>query len=108
MSAQEFCGLLTEQLDGIRRMALSLSDPMQLRALAQGVGAAFARAAPAAPPDARPDLGILASTIADYRASLDNSGYDVTKLSPDMVTKLQSPPVVEAMSRLGSWIKSAC
>jgi len=103
-----FCDVLEERLDGLRHMSLSLTDPQQLRALVEDAGQGFAQALPSAQSDVRPDMGVLAATIADYRSALDNAGYDVTKLAPDMVTKLQSPPVVKAMSRLDDWAKRAC
>jgi len=89
-------------------MSISLTDPRQLRALVEDAGPAFTQALPTAQADVRPDVSLLTSTIADYRSALDNAGYDITKLAPDMVTKLQSPLVVGAMSRLEGWAKKAC
>jgi len=89
-------------------MSISLTDPRKLRALVEEAAPAFTQALPTAQADVGPDVSLLTSTIADYRSALESAGYDITKLQPDLVSKLQSPLVVGATIRLEGWAKKAC
>ena len=43
-----------------------------------------------------------------HRTVLENATYDITKLSPEQLTKLQSPGVLDAISRLEAYVTKAC
>lgn len=91
-----FCAAVRTELDQVRQLSISLTDPARLQSLASAVAATAAQSGGAAPPSATADLGVLAKAVADVKSGLDQAGYDLAKLPPDLVTRLQSPDFVAA------------
>lgn len=89
-------------------MAISLTDPPQLRSLVAHASPSMARSAAAAPPEIKADVAFLITTIADYTAALEKAGYELAKLPPAMVMKLQSPPVQNALNHVETYVRTAC
>ncbi len=103
-----FCPLAVAYVQDLRRMAISLTDPPQLRGLVQHASPAIAESAPSAPPEVKADVALLVSTVAEYTTALEKAGYELSKLSPDMVMKLQTPQVQNAISHVDSYVRRAC
>lgn len=103
-----FCPLAVAYVQDLRRMSISLTDPSQLRRLTQHASPAIAQSAASAPPEVKADVALLVTTIADYAAALEKAGYELAKLPPDMVTKLQTPPVQNAINHVDSYVRKAC
>jgi hypothetical protein len=108
LPAPAFCPIAVGYVQDLRRMAITMSDPPQLRGLVQHASPAMAQSAASAPPEIRADVALLVSTIADYAAALDKAGYELAKLPPDMVMKLQTPPVQDAINHVDSYVRKAC
>ncbi len=89
-------------------MAISLTNPPQLRGLVGHASPAIAQSAAAAPPEIKADVAFLVTTIVEYTAALEKAGYELAKLPPDMVVKLQSPPVQNALSHVDTYVRKAC
>lgn len=89
-------------------MAVSLTDPTQLRGLLQRASPAIAQTAAGAPAELKASVALLAGAISEYSVALDKAGYQLATVSPDMVTKLESPQVQDALNRVDSYVRRVC
>lgn len=103
-----FCPLAVGYVQDLRRMAVSMTDPPQLRGLVQHASPAIARSAAAAPPEIKADVAVLVSTMAEFTVAFDKAGYELAKVSPDMVTKLDTPEVQVALSHVDNYVRKTC
>jgi hypothetical protein len=106
--APAFCPLAVAYVQDLRRMSISLTDPPQLRGLAQDASPAIAQSAASAPPEIKADVALLVTTIAAYTGALEKAGYELAKLPPDMVMKLQAPQVQNAINHVDNYARKSC
>jgi hypothetical protein len=105
---QSFCSLATSYVQDLRQMAVSLTNPPQLRILAPHASRAITQSAPLAPPEVKADVAVLATAIPDLAAALDAADYELAKLPPDKAMMLQSPPVMTAINDIDNYVRSTC
>ena len=103
-----FCSLAAGYVQDLRHMAVSLTDPPQLRLLAPRAALAITQSAPLAPPEVKADVTVLATAIPDLAAALEAADYELAKLPPDKAMMLQSPPVMTAIAGIDKYVRSTC
>ncbi|MGH9280259.1 MAG: hypothetical protein ACRD12_19430 [Acidimicrobiales bacterium] len=89
-------------------MSVSLTDPTRLRTLTEEATGLAAQLQSAAPDGAQGVVASLGSALSELRSALEGAGYDLAKLPPNLVIKLQSPAVLDGTSRLDAAVAKAC
>ncbi|MGH9277086.1 MAG: hypothetical protein ACRD12_03110 [Acidimicrobiales bacterium] len=89
-------------------MPVSLTDPTVLRTLVEDATGVAGQLKASAPGGARAAVESLSTTLAALRSALDAADYELAKLPPNLVTRMQSPVVADAISALEAAVAKAC
>jgi hypothetical protein len=107
-AAQRFCALSAGYLEQVRQIEISMTSPDRLRQLLQAAAPAAAESATLAVKEVQPDVTKVSGALGELRAALEAADYQLAKLPPDMVVKLQSTPVRDAINHVEQFTGKAC
>lgn len=103
-----FCDLLRGYTEQVRRISISLTDPPALKPLLEAALPAVERSESVATPAALADVATVQAALVDLKAGFETSGYDFSKLPPDLVIRLTSPEFDSSFGRLQALASGAC
>ncbi|MGH9223273.1 MAG: hypothetical protein ACRD2W_05715 [Acidimicrobiales bacterium] len=103
-----FCDTARSLVDALRRISVSLTDPDGLRSLMDLAVPRSAASADASPSAMRADTDGLRAMLASLRAALEAADYQLAKLPPEFVVKLQSPETLNLIVRFETSVAKSC
>jgi hypothetical protein len=104
----QFCDLVRSYNSRIQELASSLADPESLRKVLQDAEPVIEQAETLAPPEVAGDVKLLAASSRQLLAALQAVNFDVTKLAPAEIEKVQTPEVRAAQGRLQAYTRDVC
>lgn len=107
-AAKRFCDLSTAYVAQVRDIEMSLTDPTRLRELLSSAVPASAESVPIASKDIKTDVSRVSDSLVELRDALEAASYDIAKLAPEMVSKLQSPAVQGALRNVENFAREGC
>ena len=106
--SQDYCDSARGYLDGVRQIAVSLTDPVKLQTLVGSATSAVAQSLPIAPTPALSDVTYLSSVLTAFSGALQVGSYDITRVPQDQLTKFQSPQMLDTLARIQTYLAKAC